>query len=96
MDYTERERQRLLVKPGVTCIWQVSGRSDIDFHTWVDMDLDYIETWSLLLDLKLLGATAIWLYPYEPIRLRHPRRARFGSSRSGLPGDGSLLRMPQD
>jgi exopolysaccharide biosynthesis polyprenyl glycosylphosphotransferase len=57
LDYTERERQRLLVKPGVTCIWQVSGRSDIDFQTWVDMDLDYIETWSLLLDLKLLVRT---------------------------------------
>jgi exopolysaccharide biosynthesis polyprenyl glycosylphosphotransferase len=57
LDYTERERQRLLVKPGVTCIWQVSGRSDIDFHTWIDMDLEYIETWSLLLDLKLLVRT---------------------------------------
>jgi lipopolysaccharide/colanic/teichoic acid biosynthesis glycosyltransferase len=57
LDYTERERERLLVKPGVTCIWQVSGRSDIDFHTWIDMDLEYIETWSLLLDLKLLVRT---------------------------------------
>lgn len=57
LDYTERERERLLVKPGVTCIWQVSGRSDIDFQTWVDMDLEYIETWSLLLDLKLLVRT---------------------------------------
>ncbi|MGH2595253.1 MAG: sugar transferase [Actinomycetota bacterium] len=57
LDYTERERERLLVKPGVTCIWQVSGRSDIDFHTWIDMDLEYIETWSLLLDLKLLLRT---------------------------------------
>ena len=57
LDYTERERERLLVKPGVTCIWQVSGRSDIDFQTWIDMDLEYIETWSLLLDLKLLMRT---------------------------------------
>ena len=57
LDYTERERQRLLVKPGVTCIWQVSGRSDIDFQTWVDMDLDYIETWSMRLDFKLLAKT---------------------------------------
>jgi exopolysaccharide biosynthesis polyprenyl glycosylphosphotransferase len=57
LDYTERERQRLLVKPGVTCIWQVSGRSDIDFQTWIDMDLEYIELWSIRLDLKLLAKT---------------------------------------
>jgi exopolysaccharide biosynthesis polyprenyl glycosylphosphotransferase len=57
LDYTERERRRLLVKPGLTCIWQVSGRSDVDFETWVDMDLEYIETWSLWLDLKLLAKT---------------------------------------
>jgi exopolysaccharide biosynthesis polyprenyl glycosylphosphotransferase len=57
LDYTDRERERLLVKPGVTCIWQVSGRSDIDFDTWIDMDLEYIEEWSLSLDLKLLVRT---------------------------------------
>lgn len=57
LDYTERERQRLLVKPGVTCIWQVSGRSDVDFDTWIDMDLEYIEGWSLRMDLKLLAKT---------------------------------------
>ncbi len=45
------------MKPGVTCIWQVSGRSDIDFKTWIDMDLEYIETWSVRLDLKLLAKT---------------------------------------
>jgi exopolysaccharide biosynthesis polyprenyl glycosylphosphotransferase len=57
LDYTERERQRLLVKPGVTCIWQVSGRSDVDFDTWIDMDLEYIEAWDLRLDIKLLAKT---------------------------------------
>ncbi len=57
LDYTERERQRLQVKPGVTCIWQVSGRSDIDFETWIDMDLEYIEEWSLRMDLMLLAKT---------------------------------------
>lgn len=57
LDYTDRERGRLLVKPGVTCIWQVSGRSDVDFDTWIDMDLEYIEEWSLRLDLKLLAKT---------------------------------------
>ena len=55
--YTERERQRLQVKPGVTCIWQVSGRSDVDFDTGIHMDLEYIEGWSLRLDLKLLAKT---------------------------------------
>jgi exopolysaccharide biosynthesis polyprenyl glycosylphosphotransferase len=57
LDYTERERQRLLVDPGITCIWQVSGRSDVDFDTWIDMDLEYIDRWSLRLDLKLLART---------------------------------------
>jgi exopolysaccharide biosynthesis polyprenyl glycosylphosphotransferase len=55
--YGPRERQRLAVTPGITCIWQVSGRSDIDFETWVDMDLEYIETWTLRADLKLLLLT---------------------------------------
>ncbi len=57
LDYTERERQRLQVKPGLTCIWQVSGRSDVDFDTWIDMDLEYIDEWSLRLDLMLLAKT---------------------------------------
>jgi lipopolysaccharide/colanic/teichoic acid biosynthesis glycosyltransferase len=50
-------RQRLLVKPGLTCIWQVSGRSNVDFDTWVQMDLDYIATWSLGSDIKLILRT---------------------------------------
>lgn len=57
LDYTERERQRLQVKPGLTCIWQVSGRSDVDFDTWIDMDLEYIEEWSIRMDLMLLVKT---------------------------------------
>jgi exopolysaccharide biosynthesis polyprenyl glycosylphosphotransferase len=55
--YGPRERLRLLAKPGVTCIWQVSGRSNLDFDTWMNMDLEYIQNWSLWLDLKLLGKT---------------------------------------
>ena len=50
-------RQRTLVRPGLTCIWQVSGRSDVDFLRWVDMDLEYIRTWTLRLDLLLLVRT---------------------------------------
>jgi lipopolysaccharide/colanic/teichoic acid biosynthesis glycosyltransferase len=55
--YSWRELQRLLVKPGITCIWQVSGRSDLDFETWVQMDLEYIRTWSPQADLRLLAKT---------------------------------------
>jgi lipopolysaccharide/colanic/teichoic acid biosynthesis glycosyltransferase len=46
------------VKPGITCIWQVSGRSEIsDFDTWARLDLEYIESWNLALDLVLLLRT---------------------------------------
>ena len=57
LTYSMYERQRLLVKPGLTCFWQVRGRSEIDFERWVEMDLDYIENWSLVLDAKLLIET---------------------------------------
>lgn len=55
--YTPRQRQRLLVRPGLTCMWQVSGRSHVDFDTWVEMDLAYIRDWSLWLDVKILLRT---------------------------------------
>ncbi|MFD0368106.1 sugar transferase [Streptomyces sp. NPDC059071] len=55
--YGPRERQRLLVKPGITCVWQVSGRSDIPFAEQVRMDLDYIATWDLRSDIRLLART---------------------------------------
>lgn len=55
--YGEREWLRLTAKPGLTCIWQTSGRSDLDFDTWVDMDVEYLENWSLLLDIELLIKT---------------------------------------
>ena len=45
------------MKPGITCIWQVSGRNNIDFKTWMKLDLQYIDNWSLFLDLKLLLKT---------------------------------------
>ena len=55
--YSSYQMQRLLVKPGLTCIWQVSGRSSIDFDEWVDLDLQYIRERTLLLDLKLILKT---------------------------------------
>ena len=51
-------RRRLSVKPGITCLWQVSGRNNVtDFKDWVRLDLEYIDNWSLWLDLKILLRT---------------------------------------
>jgi lipopolysaccharide/colanic/teichoic acid biosynthesis glycosyltransferase len=55
--YTLRDRRRLEVIPGLTCIWQVSGRSDIPFDRQVEMDIDYIESQSLWFDIVLLLRT---------------------------------------
>ncbi len=55
--YSDRDRRRLHVQPGITCIWQVSGRGDLPFSEQVRLDLDYIQHRSLLLDLKLLLLT---------------------------------------
>jgi len=51
-------RRRLSVKPGLTCLWQISGRNNVcDFQEWVRLDLEYIDHWSLWLDLKILVRT---------------------------------------
>jgi exopolysaccharide biosynthesis polyprenyl glycosylphosphotransferase len=51
-------RRRLSVKPGLTCLWQVSGRNNVvDFKDWVRLDLEYIDNWSLWLDLKIIWRT---------------------------------------
>ena len=50
-------RKRLSVKPGLTCVWQISGREEISFDHWMKMDHEYIENWSLWLDLKILART---------------------------------------
>lgn len=55
--YLPDERQRLLAKPGITCTWQVSGRSEIDFRGQVRLDIEYIRSMSTLTDLKLLIMT---------------------------------------
>lgn len=55
--YTLADRRRLEVAPGLTCFWQVRGRSNIPFAQQVEMDLEYIERRSVLLDLKLLAMT---------------------------------------
>jgi exopolysaccharide biosynthesis polyprenyl glycosylphosphotransferase len=58
-------RRRVSVKPGVTCLWQVNGRSDTSFEKWMELDMQYIDNWSLLSDLKILIKTipvVIWGY----------------------------------
>ncbi|MEO0605062.1 MAG: sugar transferase [Myxococcota bacterium] len=55
--YGARARQRLLVKPGLTGLWQVSGRAALPFDEWLDLDLDYVTHQSLALDLWLLVRT---------------------------------------
>ena len=55
--YETWQRRRLSMKPGLTCIWQVSGRNKIDFKEWMQMDLEYIDNFSLRLDFKLMVRT---------------------------------------
>ena len=55
--YKKWQTQRLSIQPGITCIWQTSGRSRIGFEDWVRMDIYYIKNWSLWLDIKLLFKT---------------------------------------
>ncbi len=55
--YTPYQKQRLFVKPGLTCIWQVSGRNNIEFDEWVELDIKYIKERNLWLDLKLILMT---------------------------------------
>ncbi len=55
--YDPWHRRRLSMKPGLTCIWQISGRNRIAFDQWMKLDLQYIDNWSLWLDLKILART---------------------------------------
>ncbi|MEI7632834.1 MAG: sugar transferase [bacterium] len=55
--YDRWQRRRLSMKPGITCLWQVMGRNQIDFNTWMKLDLEYIDNWSLWLDFKILLRT---------------------------------------
>lgn len=55
--YDRWQRRKLSVKPGLTCLWQVNGRNEIDFEDWMKLDLEYIDNWSLWLDTKILVKT---------------------------------------
>ena len=55
--YQWKWRRRLSIRPGLTCTWQVSGRNEVSFKNWMDMDLSYIDNWTPLLDLEILLKT---------------------------------------
>jgi exopolysaccharide biosynthesis polyprenyl glycosylphosphotransferase len=59
---TDTHRRRFSVKPGITCLWQVNGRNSIPFEQWMELDLQYIDKWSIWLDIKILARTlpAVW------------------------------------
>ncbi len=54
---TDWHLRRFSVRPGITCLWQVEGRSDISFDKWMELDMQYIDKWSLWLDVKILFKT---------------------------------------
>jgi exopolysaccharide biosynthesis polyprenyl glycosylphosphotransferase len=56
-EYELRDRRRLSIRPGITCIWQIEGRNSISFDQWMELDKQYIDNWSLWLDLKILAKT---------------------------------------
>lgn len=55
--YEPWQRRRLSMKPGITCLWQISGRNQIDFDEWMKLDLRYIDRWSLWLDIVIILLT---------------------------------------
>ncbi len=55
--YQTWQRRRLRMRPGLTCLWAVKGRDALDFDTWMKMDMQYIDTWSLALDWKIILRT---------------------------------------
>jgi exopolysaccharide biosynthesis polyprenyl glycosylphosphotransferase len=55
--YLSWQRRRLRMRPGLTCLWAIAGRDNLDFETWMKMDMQYIDNWSLALDWKILLRT---------------------------------------
>jgi lipopolysaccharide/colanic/teichoic acid biosynthesis glycosyltransferase len=51
------QKRRFGVKPGLTCLWQINGRHEIDFEHWMELDLEYIDNWSLTMDFDILLKT---------------------------------------
>ncbi|MBI5787881.1 MAG: sugar transferase [Candidatus Schekmanbacteria bacterium] len=55
--YDRWQRRRLSMRPGLTCLWQVNGRNNLDFEKWMRLDLEYIDNWSLGLDMRIMLKT---------------------------------------
>ena len=55
--YKRELNRRLSINPGITCTWQVSGRNNIPFDKWMEMDMEYIDNWSLMLDFMIMLKT---------------------------------------
>ena len=55
--YKRWQRRRLRMRPGLTCLWAIEGRDELDFETWMRKDMEYIDTWSLALDWRILLLT---------------------------------------
>jgi len=53
------QRRRFSVRPGITCLWQIAGRNTLPFEKWMDLDMQYIDQWSLWLDLYILTRTIV-------------------------------------
>ena len=64
-NYGDYEMQRLAVKPGLTCYWQIGGRNSIDFKKWVELDLKYIEERNIFVDIKIIFKTFFVLFGDE-------------------------------
>lgn len=60
--YEKYQLRRLSMKPGITCIWQVNGRNTVSFVEWMKMDLDYIDNWSIWLDVKIIFKTVLVIF----------------------------------
>ena len=88
--YEDWQFDRLEVPPGISGLWQVSGRSDLSFDDCVRLDLFYIENWSLAYDLYILAKTIPVLVSARSV-LTRPRR----SERSAARGGGTRLASPR-
>lgn len=64
-EYDERTSTRLKAMPGITGLWQVSGRNDLSYSEMINLDLEYISNYSIFLDFKILFLTVIQMFDYQ-------------------------------